>query len=202
MRLWRNNDADSFLRRSTQTVVRNMTKRLTQAKAFRQLIEAWEAVLLEAFGMTDAKARSVVRAFLGKREVLDEADATAAVVRALLGAQIKRGVRRQAKTIKTEEQLAKEIERVRQFSETFPTLIRKALKDFTSMLPRRGGPGRKPKLTSARASAACDQISIAMRQGDSLKAALIRVSAASVSLWGIKVGTRTLQKAWDKRAKQ
>lgn len=91
MRLWRNNDVRSFLRRPPQTAVAEMTKRLTASKAFGQLMDAWEAVLLEAFGMTDAKARSLVRAFLGRRTVPDEADDTdeasqvmTAVVRALL----------------------------------------------------------------------------------------------------------------------
>jgi type II secretory pathway component PulF len=66
-------------------------------------------------------------------------------------------------------------------------------------LPRRGGPGRQPKLNATQSSQVCDQIALFLRQGHTLKQALQKVAELSITLFGKKVGARTLQKAWDKR---
>jgi hypothetical protein len=73
------------------------------------------------------------------------------------------------------------------------------MKMVSGMLPRKGGPGRQPKLSAAEASRACDHIATFIRQKNSLKAALQKTSNASLSLFGKKVSARTLQKAWDNR---
>jgi hypothetical protein len=102
--------------------------------------------------------------------------------------------------IKNEEELRDLIRTFRKEQEEMSTVIRKAMKLAQTSLPRRGGPGRQPKLTSSQASQMCDQIALCMRQGGNLKQALQKVSQlAPQLLLGKKVSPRTLQKAWNQR---
>jgi|HubBroStandDraft_6_1064221.scaffolds.fasta_scaffold257464_1 hypothetical protein len=103
--------------------------------------------------------------------------------------------------IRTEDELAAAFQRMEEVREQMPTATRKALKEFSKMLPRRGGPGRQPKLNRSEASKACDHIAMFMRHGNTLKEALVRMAESSPTLVGKKVGARTLQKAWDNRDK-
>jgi DNA invertase Pin-like site-specific DNA recombinase len=89
---------------------------------------------------------------------------------------------------------------IREVGEKMPTAIRKATKELGHALPRRGGPGRQPKLTGTQAAKACDQIGLFVRQGHTVKEALKKVAELTPGLFGKKVGARTLQKAWDKRS--
>jgi len=71
-----------------------------------------------------------------------------------------------------------------------PTAIRKATKELGHALPRRGGPGRQPKLNVAQAAHVCDQIALFMRQGHTPKDALQKVAELTPTLLGKKVGAR------------
>jgi hypothetical protein len=186
-----------------------MSKRITQAYAFKRLDDAWDNALTEAFAKIGQKeATALVKALLGRAEspqgidAIESTKAVKATTRALIGVDVRRALRAKAKQIKTEEQLEHEVALAREFAETFPTEARKELKKFASSLPRRGGPGRTAKLTEERAKQACKQIAAAIHDGDKTKAALARVSKASLSLWGITISPRTLQKAWNNRAKE
>jgi hypothetical protein len=101
--------------------------------------------------------------------------------------------------IKDEQQLSKAIQDLKRTGDELPTLMRKAMKELATKLPRKGGPGRLPKLNPKEAAQACDQIALFIRQKYTLKEALQKVADLSASLFGKKVGARTLQKAWDKR---
>jgi len=101
--------------------------------------------------------------------------------------------------IKNERQLARAIEELKEAKERMPSAVRKAMKTLAGMLPRRGGPGRQPKLNPKEAGKACDQIALFIRQRHTLKEALSMLAELSPSLLGTKVGARTLQKAWNAR---
>jgi hypothetical protein len=62
---------------------------------------------------------------------------------------------------------------MRQISEAMPTTTRKTMKMFLSKLPRKGGPGRQPKLDSKQASLACDQIAVFISQKHPVKEASV-----------------------------
>jgi type II secretory pathway component PulF len=104
-----------------------------------------------------------------------------------------------ARKIKNEQQLTKALQDIKQVGYDMPTMIRKATKLLVSKLPRRGGPGRQPKLSPPEAAQVCDQIAVFIRQNHNLKQALQKVAELTPTLLGKKVGARTLQKAWDKR---
>jgi len=104
-----------------------------------------------------------------------------------------------AKNIKTQEQFEKALQQINRAGEQMPTMIRKATKELARSLPRRGGPGRQPKLTPKESAQMCDQIALYIRQKHNLKEALQKVAELTPTLLGKKVGARTLQKAWDKR---
>lgn len=105
-----------------------------------------------------------------------------------------------ARKVKNEAQLQEALARIREAREKMPTAIRKATKELGHALPRRGGPGRQPKLNGTQAAQVCDQIALFMRQGYTLKTSLHKVAELSPTLFGKKIGARTLQKAWDKRS--
>jgi hypothetical protein len=101
--------------------------------------------------------------------------------------------------IENEQQLREAVRMIRQVREELPTVMRKAMKQVVAVLPRRGGPGRQPKLKAHEASQMCDQIAMFIRQNNNLKQALQRVSELTPHLLGKRVSPRTLQKAWNKR---
>jgi hypothetical protein len=104
-----------------------------------------------------------------------------------------------SREIKTEEQLDKVLLKLKEAKEELPTLARKATKEVLSKLPRRGGPGRTPKLNTRESSMVCDQIGVFIRQKNTLKQSLSKTAELTPNLLGKKVSARTLQKAWDKR---
>lgn len=173
------------------------TERLTRAEITRRVKQAWQD-MLEKNGFLKWSPESV-KAQLKQMNVPRETIVTQGLtVGAALGlGGMGKGL---ARDIKTREELDKILLEIRRIGEELPTIIRKATKQMTSTLPRRGGPGRQPKLTTKEASQMCDQIALSIRQKHSLKQALQNVSELSASiLGGKKVGSRTLQKAWDKR---
>ncbi len=101
--------------------------------------------------------------------------------------------------IETEEELQRALKGIKEIGEDLPSVLRKAMKDFKAVLPRRGGPGRRPKLRPKEAAQMCDQIAVHIRQQLTLKKALVKASELTPQLLGKKVSPRTLQKAWDRR---
>jgi hypothetical protein len=104
-----------------------------------------------------------------------------------------------AAKIEDEHQLRDAVRTIREVRNQLPTVMRKAMKQVVAVLPRRGGPGRQPKLKLHEASQMCDQIAMFIRQNNNLKQALQKVSELTPQLLGKKVSPRTLQKAWNKR---
>lgn len=104
-----------------------------------------------------------------------------------------------AAKIDSDQQLQDVIRQIKGVREEIPTVIRKAMKQVTASLPRRGGPGRQPKLRPHEADQMCDQLAMFIRQNNNLKQALQKLSNLTPQLLGKKVSPRTLQKAWDKR---
>jgi hypothetical protein len=101
--------------------------------------------------------------------------------------------------IRTRDDLEKVLHIIGEAAEQAPTLARGALTQTLKNLPRRGGPGRIPKLDPKESAKVCDQIGLFIRQKCTLKEALAKTSALCPTLLGKRVGSRTLQKAWDKR---
>jgi len=174
-----------------------MTKarRLTKEKIQEQVDEAWRQ-MLETIGLKWSPAE--VRRMLKDLKVAPDVR----VARGLtIGMAL--GLGGMGKTVaretKTEAQLAKVLQEIKRMSELMPTTIRKATKEMLRTLPRRGGPGRRPKLSAAESAQVCDQIAVFIRQKHNVKEALQRVAELTPTLLGKRVGTRTLQKAWDRR---
>jgi hypothetical protein len=104
----------------------------------------------------------------------------------------------QVKQIKTREELDTILRTIGEATEVAPTKARTALKEFQRQLPRRGGPGAKPKLNDEDCVIVCKQI-LKFRTIDKfpLKKALVETSKMCPILIGKKVGARTLEeKAW------
>ena len=78
--------------------------------------------------------------------------------------------------IKNAQELETAIQAIKQAGVAMPTVLRKAMKQITLELPRRGGPGRQRKLQGDEVTQVCDQIALFIRQGHNLKQALQKVS--------------------------
>jgi hypothetical protein len=169
--------------------------RFNRREAERQLEQAWRDMLTEnGLIPSQAEVRKSLRevhlsqkAPIGRGVTIGMSLALGGIGKAL------------ARSVKTEEQLQNALARIREAGEKMPTAIRKATKELGRALPRRGGPGRQPKLNAMQAAEVCDQIALFLRQGYRLKAALPKVAELTLTLFGKRVGARTLQKAWDKR---
>jgi hypothetical protein len=176
-------------------------KRLTQAYVLRRLDETWDEVLTSCFGLTQTAAQGQLRQLLRSSD--DGSDNHGQLFKAALdlalGKEGRDAFRKQAQQIQTEADLARAIARIRETADVIPSVTRKATKMLVSALPRRGGPGRRRKLTATEAARACDHIGTFMRQGGSLTVALRKAAEASETLIGKKVSARTLQKAWKDR---
>jgi len=106
-----------------------------------------------------------------------------------------------ARQIKNRGQLEDAVILIKRLRDVLPTAFRKGMKEIARELPRRGGPGRQPKLNGPEASKACDHIAMFIRQKHTLKQALQMMAESSQAFLGKKVSARTLQKAWDRRDK-
>jgi len=167
---------------------------------------AYGIALDDAMGIKEAEASKIVRAMTGAKDDTSSGSADdeftkgiLAVVRVLFGRIGRRFLAKQAEQIRTEEDLNKRINDIRRETYTFPSDFRKAMKTFMEQLPRRGGPGRKPKLSPQEEAVACDQVTVFVRNGMGIKAALKRTADNSPTLLGKPVGMRTLQKVWQRR---
>jgi len=182
-------------------------RRLTQAVILKRLDETWDEVLASCFGLTQAEAKRHVRQSLTSSDDSDsdsvqgQSRLLMAALDLALGKNGRDAFRKQARSIKTEEDLARAIQRIRDSAEVIPSATRKAMKMISAMMPRRGGPGRQPKLGANDAGRACDQIALFVRQGNAVKVALQKTADLSPTLLGKKVSARTLQKAWKNRDK-
>lgn len=178
-------------------------KRLTKAEIKKRLLEEWENTMRDGFGLSSAEANRLVKSMTGKRT--DQANNPPGALHLNAGMALFVGntIRNRiyGTKIKTEKQLEAALQEIREVREKMPTVVRRALKAVSNMLPRRGGPGRQPKLNRNEASKACDHIAMFIRQKHTLKEALQMMSDSSPSILGKKVGARTLQKAWDRRDK-
>jgi len=182
------------------------SKPLSQRLVRQRLLATYEAALDDAMGLKEVEASKIVRAMAGTKDdrsfesVDDEfTKGVLAVVRVLFGRIGRRFLAKQAEQIKTEEDLNRRINDIRRDTYTLPSDFRKILKKFMEQLPRRGGPGRKPKLSPQEEAVACDQVLVFVRNGMGIKAALKRTADNSPTLLGKPVGMRTLQKVWQRR---
>jgi len=179
-------------------------KRLTRAVIEKRLTQAWQKALEDCYGLSPTQARQLVKGMAVRgirRAAAEDRSSVAQKLNAGIAmalADVGRYFIKRSK-IRTEKQLAKALEEIKQAREKMPTATRKAMKIVSTMLPRTGGPGRQPKLNSREASKACDHIAMFIRQKHTLKQALQRMAESSESILGKKVSARTLQKAWDKR---
>ena len=83
--------------------------------------------------------------------------------------------------------------------EQTPTIARNSIERIKSSLPRRGGPGREPKLDAPECSVVSQEILKLIGKKYKVKDALVEVSRMCPQLIGKSVSPRTLQKAWDRR---
>jgi hypothetical protein len=173
------------------------TKRIAQETIQKTLDKEWQAAIKSCFGMTHREALALVKPY-GKNAETPVRGLTLGMVWAL-GGYGKFLAKKHR--IKTQEDLHKAVQQMREARNAIPAATRKAFKMIASKLPRAGGPGRHSKLNPQEASKACDHISTFIRQKHTLKQALQMVSEMSPTLLGKKVGARTLQKAWDIRDK-
>ncbi len=182
----------------------NKGKRLTRTVIKKRLTQAWQKALEDCYGLSPTQARQLVKGMAVKgtrRAALEDRSTVAKKLNAAIAmalADVGRYFINKSK-IRTQQQLDKALEEIKQAREKMPTATRKAMKIVSTMLPRRGGPGRQPKLNSREASKACDHIAMFIRQKHTLKQSLQLMAQSSQSILGKKVGARTLQKAWDKR---
>ncbi len=178
-----------------------MGKKLSRAEIERRLNQEWNAILAENKIIPDQDAvKKVMKKGHAQPEFLIALGFTGTI-----GMTLQNFVRTIATTakIKDEQHLLEVIRSMREVGYKLPTVMRKAMKEIKSTLPRHGGPGRTPKLTPKEAVEMCSQIGMFITRGDKLKEALQRVSDLTPQLLlGKKVSPRTLQKAWDKRRQQ
>jgi hypothetical protein len=102
-------------------------------------------------------------------------------------------------TIRTQEELDRFVEGLEATVEPAPTIVRNTMDKIRSKVPRRGGTGREPKLDYREATMVCREILKLVGKKYTAKEAIAEVSRMCPELLGKAVGTRTLQKAWDKR---
>lgn len=178
-------------------------KRISRKQAQMRLTQAWNNMIEDCFGLPEKEAKRVMQMMIlkpGRRKKIDPKAGQKILSSGLALTLTEQANRHFAKTkIRTEKKLARTLAGIENIREKFPAEVRKALKAVSTMLPRRGGPGRAPKLNSKEASKACDHIAMFIRQKHTLKEALQLMAKSSPALLGKKVGARTLQKAWDRR---
>lgn len=204
VRIRRNKEFVIIVALSTRRNRMTSNKRLARALVEKRLTLAWHKTIEQSFGLNPKQAKQLVRGMLigdlsdvGPQDDSAGGKVLSPFIAMILGDFGKHYLKNHK--IRTEDQLAKALEEIKVRGEQMPTMTRKALKAVSNMLPRRGGPGRQPKLNPREAAKACDHIAMFIRQKHSLKEALKLMSDSSTSILGKPVGTRTLQKAWDKR---
>jgi hypothetical protein len=183
------------------------TRRLTRAEVRKQVNEAWDETLTRGFGFTPVEARQTLRDLVAPGRAADVskdkglAEQLAAGISVLFGMSGRQKFEERTRKVKTQAELERLVQEMREMSERLPTVTRAALQSLSKILPRRGGPGRRPKLTAKEANEACNHIAVFIRSGLNVKQALQKCADLSLQVLGKKVGSRTLQKAWNNRVK-
>lgn len=195
MRIRRNKELGCLLRRTSRMA--KAQKTLSRAEIEQTLNREWSAILEESRLNPDPDALRK----LSKTKGLQPEVYVAGGLTITIGALLQNFGKKVASNpkIKSEEDLQRVVRAMREVRNELPTQIRKAVKQVTTSLPRRGGPGRQPKLLPNEASQMCDQIATFLRHKHTLKQALQKVSDLTPQLLGKRVSPRTLQKGWDKR---
>jgi hypothetical protein len=174
-------------------------KQLSRAEVERILNREWTAILEES---KLNPAPDALRK-LSKRKGLSPEIYVSEGMTITLGVQLQDFGRKfasaSAANIKDEVELQAVIQRMRLVRNGLPTEIRKAMKLVAGSLPRRGGPGRQPKMQPQEANQMCDQIATFLRHRHTIKQALKKSSDLTPQLLGKRVSPRTLQKAWNNR---
>jgi hypothetical protein len=101
--------------------------------------------------------------------------------------------------IRTQDDLDLIVQGFSALVEAAPTIARNQVEKIKSEIPRRGGPGRTPKLNHQESTIVCIEILKLVGKKYTDKAALDQVSKKCPDLLHKKVSARTLRKAWDKR---
>jgi hypothetical protein len=83
--------------------------------------------------------------------------------------------------------------------EQAPTIARTAIDQIKAQIPRRGGPGRIPKLDAKESTVVCRQILKLIGRKVNSKDAFAEVSRMCPELLQKTVSARTLEKIWAKR---
>jgi|ERR1700733_9940744 hypothetical protein len=83
--------------------------------------------------------------------------------------------------------------------EQAPTIARTTIDQIKAQIPRRGGPGRVPKLDPQESTVVCRQILKLIGRKVSSKDAIAEVSRMCPDLLQKTVSPRTLEKIWAKR---
>lgn len=173
-------------------------RNLSRTEMAKRIDAAWHQILEEnglVFNPTELKAM-IKTAHLSPQANL----ARGLTIGAAIG--LSSAGKKVAPMIRSEEQFYRVLQEMKRAGDKIPTMLRKATKDMARALPRKGGPGRQPKLSPREASLMCDQIALFIRQKNTLRQALQKTSELSPRiLEGKTVSPRTLQKAWDIRDK-
>ncbi len=179
------------------TLTSMKAKKLSRAEVVRTLNQEWAALLEETHCNPSPDALAKLSRTKGLQPELYVKGGLTITIGMLLQNFGKSMVL--VSNIENEDQLNEAVRRIREIRNELPTVMRKAMKEIVAVLPRRGGPGRQPKLKPQEASQICDQIAMFIRQNNNLKQSLEKVSELTPQLLGKKVSPRTLQKAWNKR---
>jgi hypothetical protein len=101
--------------------------------------------------------------------------------------------------IRTREDLDKMMQLVGASIEKAPTVARTTINQIRAQIPRRGGPGRIPKLDFQESTVVCREILKLVGRKFNSKDACAEVSKMCPDLLQKTVSPRTLQKIWAKR---
>jgi hypothetical protein len=102
--------------------------------------------------------------------------------------------------IRTQQDLDGLVQEIDTRAEQAPTMVRNELDRIRAKLPRRGGPGREPKLDSQQSTIVCKEtLKLMGKKKFGITEALAEVSKMCPALLGKSVSPRTLRDAWDRR---
>jgi hypothetical protein len=101
--------------------------------------------------------------------------------------------------IRTRKDLDEMVQAFGELIEQAPTIARTTIDQIKAQIPRRGGPGRIPKLDFQESTVVCKEILKLVGRKYKVKDACVEVSKMCPDLLQKTVSPRTLQKTWDKR---
>jgi len=101
--------------------------------------------------------------------------------------------------IRTRNDLDEIVQAFSKSIEQAPTIARTTIDQIKAQIPRRGGPGRIPKLDPRESTVVCEEILKLVGRKYKVKDACVEVSKMCPDLLQKTVGPRTLQNIWLKR---